>query len=173
MYQDESGQWWAPRHDGQRARCYPRVCHRCGADYVPYPLAKAQAEARQHCTRKCYAACRAEGNHDDVETRIRRGPKNHQWRGGRIQRRGYILVYAPDHHSIAGRGTKRKYVLEHRIVMEAKLGRPLKSNETVHHINGIKTDNRPENLELWGHQPSGQRVGEGKHCATCTCVDHT
>lgn len=62
--------------------------------------------------------------------------------------------------------------IEHRAVMEAMLGRSLRKGENVHHKNGVRWDNRQENLEIWQvAQPYGQRPRERVHCPGCRCGD--
>jgi hypothetical protein len=87
----------------------------------------------------------------------RKGKNHPMWKGGRSKvTGGYIKLLMPEHPDSRTDG----YVLEHRIVMEKMLDRRLLPIEEVHHKNGIKTDNRPENLEL---------VLKYKHNGTICC----
>jgi hypothetical protein len=76
-------------------------------------------------------------------------------RKDRLDGRGYVLLYRPDHPNANDSG----YVLGHRFAMAEQLGRQLEPDEQVHHRNGNRADNRPENLELWARShPKSQRV---------------
>lgn len=71
------------------------------------------------------------------------GPANHLWKGGRRKDdQGYVMLRRPHHPMAQSNG----YVYEHRLVMSEHLGRTLEKDEQVHHINGLRDDNRPENL---------------------------
>jgi hypothetical protein len=71
------------------------------------------------------------------------GDKHYNWKGGHYTSKGYVFEYCPDHPNNCD-----GYVLQHRLVVERSIGRILDKEELVHHINGVKTDNRIENLAI-------------------------
>ena len=80
-----------------------------------------------------------------------RGPQHHSWKGGTTTSpKGYVQELCPGHP----RAGKRGYAPQHVLVMEKTLGRYLVPGESVHHKNGVRHDNRPENLELWIKAPT-------------------
>jgi HNH endonuclease len=135
--------------------CGMRTCSSCKRDFEP-------SSRHLHCP-----ACRSRdtcacGQPKRRKSRTCHGCRipaiassNGAWKGGRTyHKNGYVMVRMPDHQRASG-----SYVFEHIVVIERLLGRPLQRDESVHHRNGIRDDNRPENLELWvSAQPSGVRV---------------
>lgn len=93
------------------------------------------------------------GKKHSIETKreyskTRKGPNNPNWKGGRFKSsNGYIWLWFPS-HPFSSKVAPKGYVLEHRLVIEQKISRYLIKGEIVHHINGIRDDNRIENLEV-------------------------
>jgi len=130
-YQDEQGQWWIKFPTTTRRRAEVRTCEGCGEEDVALKTSKG---------RFCGQSC---GGRFASRQQVRkRGTEHYAWKGGRVKWPGGYMAVRVD---VDG---ERKYVLEHRYVMEQHLGRRLERNETVHHLNGIRDDNRIENLQL-------------------------
>jgi hypothetical protein len=115
---------------------YSRVCKQCGkTDYV----FKCQKD-RPFCSMECKNISQSASN---------RGDKHPGWKGGRVYSHGYIVSSGMHTHPMAD---SRGQVREHRLIMAEYLGRNIEPWEDVHHINGIRDDNRIENLEVLNHR---------------------
>lgn len=112
-----------------------RICQNCGRSY-----STPACHRLKYCGARCYDATKS-------------GSGNPNWKGGKIYSEGYTYVYAPKHPD----ATKMGYVLEHRLVMEKKLGRRLRKSEIVHHKDENRSNNKSGNLELFNSY--------GKHVA--------
>lgn len=113
-------------------------CKTCKKIFLVHPYRKDTA---LFCSRSCLGKSRI-------------GSKNSCWRGGKINRKdGYVLVYSPNHPF----SDKSNYVFEHRVVMENMIKRFLRPEEKVHHKNGVRNDNRIDNLELLPSQSEHAR----------------
>lgn len=118
------------------------LCEQCGNEFVPTP----KSEGR-FCSTECfYENVAPTGTINDFGN-------------------GYKIIKVPlgtPGAKIAYGTTKNRWMLAHRYVMQQTLGRPLEKREHVHHLNGVRDDNRPENLELWGKShPFGVRQIDG------------
>ena len=138
-----------------------RTCTLCTREFEPASNHQLCPACRQK-VRRDYCACGELKTRRAKTCRVCRaeaGSSNGNWRGGTVKHRaGYVLRRVPTHPKAK---TANGYILEHVLVMEELLGRYLVEGENVHHKNGVKDDNRPENLELWIRpQPSGMRASD-------------
>lgn len=108
-----------------------RTCEWCSQRFSVYISPSSWTGRGRFCTRTCHYAWN-------------RSLKNTAPTRRRVTEYGYIRLVKRDHP----RANKYGMIFEHRVVAEQMIGRPLRRDEVVHHKNGIKTDNRPENLEV-------------------------
>jgi hypothetical protein len=150
----------AQRFCSAECRCGTKPCEQCGREFplTPPQQVKQRVYQRRFCSFECQTAWRADNC-------------SHRY----VNSEGYVVVVKPPTESRGlndqgyvrvNLGTGRHgggRVLEHRHVMEQHLGRPLRPDETVHHINGDKQDNRIENLQL--------RQGKHGNGIKAVCLD--
>lgn len=122
----------AAAQEGERVERPQVPCEQCGDVMVLEP--DDVSHGKRYCSRECAGIAR------------RRKPGERY-----VDKQGYAHITTTDGRSVR----------EHVHVMEQVIGRPLVRGETPHHMNLVRDDNRPENLELWlTHQPSGARVDD-------------
>lgn len=109
---------------------YKGICKYCMEEFETYRNKTAQEP--KFCSVQCTG-------------RYQTNEKNPAYNGGKYLCNGYHALFLPDHPY----ASKKNIVLEHRVIMEKKIGRYLKPEEVVHHKDGIKTNNDPNNLILF------------------------
>lgn len=169
------------------------TCEGCGkvAERLYNPLSRVFNKRQRFCTIECCNKARAKSNLDptfvcercgkETGRSLRSDGKGMNFRqrfcskscANERERNRVSKGFVHAEYGYRYFSEKGKWVGEHRRVMEGVIGRPLRKGETVHHKNGDRLDNRPENLELWAtnHGP-GQRVADQQAWAESILKDY-
>ncbi len=158
-----------PWRKGECTKHYQRM--RKHGSYEPYArppgpyFARAGACIVDGCTNARHARgwCVKHYRRWQVHGTTEQNPARRELGTGSISDKGYLIVSCPAEFAAMGhtRPGGRTSVAEHRLVMARHLGRPLLSDETVHHKNGVRLDNRLENLELFtGRHGNGANLAD-------------
>jgi HNH endonuclease len=133
-------------------------CAECGREFMPSSRHLRCPACRSKGICACGRPKQAKSHSCRACRKVMAQAANGNWKGGRTRHKaGYVMVRAPDHP----RAGRSPYVFEHVLVAEQLLGRYLPPGESIHHRNGVRDDNRPENLELRTKpQPSGIWVSD-------------
>lgn len=129
--------------DSKRWNWKPKIKKKCEVCDIFFVVINNRKDTARFCSK----SCRAKEQYKNGALKNCEMPsgKNHpNWRGGKyVDSQGYVQICSPRHPNKV-----KRYVFEHRLVMEKHLGRFLKREELIHHKNEIKTDNRLSNLVL-------------------------
>jgi hypothetical protein len=133
-------------------------CNICGKSFEKklsiYKNDSKKCSAGKFCSKECFYKSPERSPNLGKKLPYRPKPKgvlSHAWKGGVIVERGYKLVECGDHPDGIVKGGGKKYIREHRLIMEKEIGRRLKSNECVHHVDGDRKNNSIDNLVLMTH----------------------
>lgn len=159
VVKDSVGTLCRPCAAQNRARRTAPVTYSGGRDPVIGDIATAGTLGRTGRGRLFFVACpscgrprwtRSQGAKATCPSCVdrRRGSEHPRWTESRSSKRGYTFVKVAADHPFRSMADKNGWVLEHRLVAATTLGRPLTRDDVVHHRNGAKNDNRPDNLKV-------------------------
>ena len=139
-YKDDHGQWWYTwgMYDEYRQRAYSYYCEECGDEFRGRHKPEKPA-------RFCGKVCSGKWQYKHgIHNASAKGEHSPHWKGGvKRSRNGALLIYMPDHPNASD-----DYVFLHRLIMEDLIGRLLKPDELVHHIDKNSANNVPSNLQI-------------------------
>lgn len=150
-------------HTGKKAPNWSggNIKKTCEICYKSFFVNKSIKDKRRFCSKECDGKYRSIYNIGEKSPRYKKGFY--------INARGYKVILMPNHPYCPKTG----YISEHRLVMEKHIGRYLRKEEVIHHINGIRTDNRIENLKLYANhsqhmKDSHKAIGKTlQECSNC------